>query len=64
VDVNLGSRKPGRELSTIKRGSTALRNGLLMLFRQAHWRSVPDALAHYGASVTRAGALIGLQVKT
>jgi len=42
----------------------ALRNGLLMLFRSAHWRSIPDALAHYGASVTRAFALIGLEVKT
>ena len=42
----------------------ALRNGLLMLFRSAHWRSIPDALAHYGASVARAWALIGLEVKT
>lgn len=42
----------------------ALRNGLLMLFRQARWRSIPDALAHYGASVARAFALIGLEVKT
>ena len=42
----------------------ALRNGLLMLFRSAHWRSIPDALAHYGASVARAFALIGLEVKT
>jgi predicted transposase YbfD/YdcC len=42
----------------------ALRNGLLTLFRRAHWRSIPDALAHYGASVARAFALIGLEVKT
>jgi predicted transposase YbfD/YdcC len=42
----------------------ALRNGLLTLFRSAHWRSIPDALAHYGASVARAFALIGLEVKT
>lgn len=42
----------------------ALRNGLLRLFRQAHWSSVPDALAHYGATVTRALTLIGLEVKT
>jgi predicted transposase YbfD/YdcC len=51
------------------RGTTAhtlatLRNGLLTLFRHAHWRSIPDALAHYGASVARAFALIGLEVKT
>jgi hypothetical protein len=42
----------------------ALRNGLLKLFRQAHWRSIPDALAHYAAALVRAAALIGLQVKT
>jgi predicted transposase YbfD/YdcC len=42
----------------------AVRNGLLMLFRRAHWHSIPDALAHYGASVARAFALIGLEVKT
>jgi predicted transposase YbfD/YdcC len=42
----------------------AVRNGVLMLFRSAHWRSIPDALAHYGASVARAFALIGLEVKT
>ena len=38
----------------------ALRNGLLHLFRQTRWTSVPDALAHYGASVVRAFTLIGL----
>src|SRR6266508_1303097 len=38
----------------------ALRNGLLRLFRHAHWTSIPDALAHYGASVVRAFTLIGL----
>jgi predicted transposase YbfD/YdcC len=42
----------------------ALRNGLLTLLRSAHWHSIPDALAHYGASVARAFALIGLEVKT
>jgi predicted transposase YbfD/YdcC len=42
----------------------ALRNGVLMLFRSAHWRSIPDALAHYGASVARVFSLIGLEVKT
>lgn len=42
----------------------ALRNGLLMLFRSANWRSIPDALAHYGASVSRVFTLIGLEVKT
>jgi predicted transposase YbfD/YdcC len=42
----------------------ALRNGLLMLFRSANWRSIPDALAHYGASVARVFTLIGQEVKT
>jgi predicted transposase YbfD/YdcC len=42
----------------------ALRNGLLSVFRSANWRSIPDALAHYGASVARAFALIGREVKT
>jgi len=42
----------------------ALRNGLLTLFRSATWRSIPDALAHYGASVARVFTLIGLEVKT
>lgn len=42
----------------------ALRNALLMVFRSAHWRSIPDALAHYGAAVSRAWTLIGLEVKT
>jgi predicted transposase YbfD/YdcC len=42
----------------------ALRNGLLTLFRSATWHSIPDALAHYGASVARAFTLIGLEVKT
>lgn len=40
------------------------RNALLMLFRTAKWRSIPDALAHYGASVARAFTLIGQEVKT
>jgi predicted transposase YbfD/YdcC len=42
----------------------ALRNGLLAVFRSANWRSIPDALAQYGASVARVFALIGLEVKT
>jgi len=42
----------------------ALRNGLLTLFRCAGWHSIPDALAHYGASVARAFTLISREVKT
>jgi hypothetical protein len=59
----------GKTLDIQAQGTTAhalaaLRDGLLMLFRQAHWFSVPDALADYATSVARADALIGLQVKT
>jgi predicted transposase YbfD/YdcC len=55
----------GEDAGHAARGATAhvlaaLRNGLLALFRQARWTSVPDALAHYGASVARAFTLIGL----
>jgi len=42
----------------------AMRNAILQLFRQQQWRFVPDALAHYGASVRRALTLIGLNVNT
>lgn len=55
----------GEDAGHAAQGATAhvlatLRNGLLYLFRQAHWISVPDALAHYGAAVVRAFTLIGL----
>jgi len=63
-DVSFGEDAGHAAQGTTAHALAALRNGLLMLFRQAHWPSVPDALAHYGASVARAGALIGLQVKT
>jgi predicted transposase YbfD/YdcC len=36
----------------------ALRNALLSLFRAAGWRSIADALAHYGAYVSRALRLL------
>jgi len=59
----------GEDAGHAAQGNTAhalasLRNALLTLFRSAHWRSIPDALAHYAASVARAFALIGLEVKT
>jgi predicted transposase YbfD/YdcC len=63
-DVSFGEDAGHAAQGTTAHALAAVRNGLLMLFRQAHWFSVPDALAHYGASVARAGALIGLQVKT
>jgi predicted transposase YbfD/YdcC len=63
-DVSFGEDAGHAAHGTTAHALAALRNGLLMLFRHAHWRCIPDALAHYGASVARAGALIGLQVKT
>jgi predicted transposase YbfD/YdcC len=63
-DVSFGEDAGHAAQGTTAHALAALRNGLLALFRHAHWRSVPDALAHYGASVARAFALIGLQVKT
>jgi len=63
-DVTLGEDAGHAAQGTTAHALAALRNGLLMLFRSAHWSSVPDALAHYGASVTRAFALIGREVKT
>lgn len=55
----------GEDAGHAAQGATAhvlasLRNGLLRLFRQARWTSIPDALAHYGAAVVRAFTLIGL----
>jgi len=63
-DVTFGEDAGHAAQGNTAHALAALRNGLLTLFRHAHWRSIPDALAHYGASVTRAFALIGLEVKT
>jgi predicted transposase YbfD/YdcC len=59
----------GEDAGRAYTGSTAhalasVRNALLYLFRRAGWRLVPDALAHYGASVRRALSLVGLNVNT
>jgi predicted transposase YbfD/YdcC len=63
-DVTFGEDAGHAAQGTTAHALAALRNGLLMLFRSAHWRSIPDALAHYGAAVARAWTLIGLEVKT
>jgi len=63
-DVAFGEDAGHAAQGTTAHALAALRNGLLMLFRSAHWSSVPDAFAHYGASVVRACAFIGLEVKT
>ena len=38
----------------------ALRNGVLSLLRSRGWRSIPDALRHYGAYADRALRLLGV----
>jgi predicted transposase YbfD/YdcC len=63
-DVTFGEDAGHAAQGTTAHALAALRNGVLMLFRSAHWRSIPDALAHYGATVARAWTLIGLEVKT
>ena len=63
-DVTFGEDAGHAAQGNTAHSLAALRNGLLRLFRRAHWRSIPDALADYGASVARAFALIGLEVKT
>jgi len=63
-DVTFGEDAGHAAQGTTAHTLAALRNGLLTVFRSANWRSIPDALAHYGASVTRVFTLIGLEVKT
>jgi predicted transposase YbfD/YdcC len=63
-DVTFGEDAGHAAQGTTAHTLAALRNGLLMVFRSANWRSIPDALAHYGASVARVFTLIGLEVKT
>ena len=63
-DVTFGEDAGHAAQGATAHALAALRNGLLTVFRSAKWRSIPDALAHYGASVTRVFMLIGLEVKT
>jgi predicted transposase YbfD/YdcC len=63
-DVTFGEDAGQAAAGSTARALASVRNALLYLFRRAGWRSVPDALAHYGASVRRALSLIGLSVNT
>jgi predicted transposase YbfD/YdcC len=63
-DVSFGEDEGRAAAGSTARALASVRNALLYLFRQAGWRSVPDALAHYGASVRRALTLVGLNVST
>jgi predicted transposase YbfD/YdcC len=60
-DVSFGEDRGRAACGSTARALASVRNALLYLFRQAGWCSVPDALAHYGASVGRALTLIGLK---
>lgn len=63
-DVSFGEDAGHAAAGSTARALASVRNALLYLFRRAGWRSVPDALAHYGASVRRALSLVGLSVNT
>ena len=63
-DVSFGEDRGHAAAGATARALASVRNALLSLFRQAGWRLVPDALAHYGASVQRAFSLVGLNVST
>ena len=63
-DVSFGEDRGHAASGATARALASVRNALLYLFRQAGWRLVPDALAHYGASVQRAFSLVGLNVST
>jgi predicted transposase YbfD/YdcC len=63
-DVTFGEDRGHAAAGATARALASVRNALLYLFRQAGWRLVPDALAHYGASLRRAFSLVGLTICT
>lgn len=63
-DVSFGEDAGRAATGSTPRALASVRNALLYLFRREGWRFVPDALAHYGASVRRALTLVGLKVNT
>ena len=63
-DVTLGEDAGHAAAGTTAQALASVRNALLYLFRRAGWHLVPDALAHYGASVRRALSLVGLNANT
>ena len=58
-DVTLGEDAGQAYRGTMPQAVAALRNALLNLFRAHGWRSIADALRHYGAFPDRALRLIG-----
>jgi predicted transposase YbfD/YdcC len=63
-DVSFGEDGGHAAAGSTAHALASVRNALLEMFRRAGWRFVPDALAHYGASVRRALTLVGLFVNT
>lgn len=63
-DVSFGEDRGHAAAGNTARVLASVRNALLNLFRGAGWHLVPDALAHYGASVHRSLSLVGLMVNT
>jgi hypothetical protein len=63
-DVSFGEDRGQAATGTTAHALASVRNALLYLFRRAGWQLMPDALAHYGASVRRALSLVGLNVST
>ena len=63
-DVSFGEDAGHAAAGNTAQALASVRNALLYLFRRAGWRLMPDALAHYGASVRRALTLVGLYVNT
>ena len=63
-DVSFGEDAGHAATGSTARVLASVRNALLYLFRRAGWHLVPDALAHYGASIPRALTLVGLNVNT
>jgi predicted transposase YbfD/YdcC len=63
-DVSFGEDRGHAAAGSTARALASVRNALLYLFRRAGWHLMPDALAHYGASIRRALTLVGLNVNT
>jgi predicted transposase YbfD/YdcC len=63
-DVSFGEDAGHAAAGNTARALASVRNAVIALFRRAGWRLMPDALAHYGASVQRALTLVGLKVNT
>ena len=63
-DVSFGEDAGRAAAGSTARALASVRNALLYEFRKAGWRSMPDALAHYAASLRRALSLVGLSVNT